>query len=232
MASKYSVKNYITPAYYHIFNRGVEKRKIFLDKQDYHVFLAYLKTYLSPKDTSNLQTIITSTSTSSKEKDQAIKLLRLKNYFPDITLNCFALLPNHFHLLLCQRKNLISNFMNSLCTRYSMYFNRKYKRQGVLFQDVYKAVLTDTDEQLLHLSRYIHLNPYNWLNIPITIWQKSSLPSSLNYYLSSNQSPIWLNTDVILDYFSNKNPQRSYFEFLGESFDESIISHLKLDENN
>ncbi|MBI5451903.1 transposase, partial [Candidatus Gottesmanbacteria bacterium] len=158
MASKNSVKIYSENAFYHVYNRGVEKRDIFLDEQDYSVFLSYLQTYTTPKDEVKFKKIISSNDSSPKEKDKAIKQLRLKNYSGNIELVCYALLPNHFHLLIHQHENVLNRFMNSLGTRYGMYFNRKYKRTGILFQDVYKAVVVYTDEQLLHLSRYIHLN--------------------------------------------------------------------------
>ena len=99
MASKNSTKIYVQNSYYHIYNRGVEKRTIFQDEQDYSVFLSYLKTYLSPKDEKSLQAILDSRESSPKDKDLSLKLLRLKNYSADLELLCYALLPNHFHLL-------------------------------------------------------------------------------------------------------------------------------------
>ncbi|MBI4066873.1 transposase [Candidatus Gottesmanbacteria bacterium] len=228
MASKNSVKIYVPNSYYHLYNRGVEKRKIFLDQQDYSVFLSYLETYLSPKEKQRLHEIILSSQSSLMEKDNAIKLLRLKNYYPDVSLLCYALLPNHFHLLIKQEKPLINSFMNSLGTRYAMYFNRKYKRKGVLFQDVYKAVLVETDEQLLHLSRYIHLNPINAQGISIDRWEEALFPSSLSDYLGKRQTN-WIAKNQILNYFSKTNPKFNYQNFLGLSIDVDQISDIAID---
>ncbi len=230
MAARNSVKIYAEESYYHIYNRGVEKRRIFTDKQDYSVFLSYLKTYLSPKNTNLLQLVIMSPKTTPKEKEDAEQQLHLKNYSEQVELLCYALLPNHFHLLIKQHANVINHFMNSLGTRYGMFFNRKHKRNGVLFEDVYKAVLVETDEQLIHLSRYIHLNPKRWFektrsNVDIL------LPCSLPEYLSIRQTE-WIKTHHILGYFSKTNQYKSYENFLGLPGDDEIFAHLALDYDN
>jgi len=160
MPAKNSRKIFAPNSYYHIYNRGVEKRTIFLEDIDYNVFLSYIQTYILPKDEKTLNYIISDPKAEWKEKNKAIKLLRLNNFFKSLSLISYALMPNHFHFLVKQKEeNIIDRFMNSFCTRYSMYFNKKYKRIGTLFQGVYKAVLVDSDEQLHHLSRYIHRNP-------------------------------------------------------------------------
>jgi len=228
VASKNSTKTYVPNSYYHIYNRGVEKRTIFLDEQDYSVFLSYLKTYLTPKDEKSLRAILSSDESSPKDKDRSLKLLRLKNYSSDLELLCYALLPNHFHLLVKQQDIVIDSFTNSLGTRYAMYFNRKYKRKGVLFQDVYKAVLVESEEQLLHLSRYIHLNPTKALHLPPSRWKESLFPSSVNEYLG-NRNTDWIKKDYILNYFSKSNPQHSYSNFLGMSLDARLIYDTAID---
>ena len=160
MPAKNSIKTYTENGYYHLYNRGVEKRTIFQGEQDYAVFLSYLKTYLMPKNEDDLRQKLADPTISYKEKENIIKLLRLNNFADEITLIAYCLMPNHFHFLVKQNSaNGIDRFMNSLGTRYTMYFNRKYKRVGSLYQDVYKAVMVGSDEQLLHLTRYIHRNP-------------------------------------------------------------------------
>lgn len=230
MASRNSVKQYSNNAFYHIYNRGVEKRTIFQDDQDYSVFLSYLQTYLLPKDEEDLRQILSSASSSATEKDKAIKLLRLNNFSSDIELHCYALLPNHFHLLVRQKRNVLHSFMNSLGTRYSMYFNRKNHRTGVLFQDVYKAVLVETDNQLLHLSRYIHLNPIKWIHLPLHRWKEASFPSSLPDYIANRQTE-WLEKDHILRSFSRKNKELTYKSFLSLNQDETFIHEFTIDSD-
>lgn len=228
MASKNSIKIYAEDSFYHIYNRGVEKRTIFYDQQDYSVFLSYLQTYLSPKDELQLSAIISSEKSSRSEKDKALKQLHLKNYFLDLELICYALLPNHFHLLIRQKSNVMARFMNSIGTRYGMYFNRKYKRTGILFQDIYKAVLVESDEQLLHLSRYINLNPSRFLKLPVKKWSESTSPCSLPEYLSQKKTS-WVKPKYILDYFSKTTPNSSYENFLGMQIDSIEIAKIAID---
>ena len=157
MPAKNAIKQYVENGYYHLYNRGVEKRIIFVDEQDYVTFLSYLKVYLSSKNENELRKLFMDPNTSSKEKERIRKLLRLNNFSEEISLLAYCLMPNHFHILVRQKEtNGITSFIQSLCTRYTMYFNKKYNRVGPLFQSVYKAVLVQTEEQFLHLSRYIH----------------------------------------------------------------------------
>ena len=230
VASRNSVKVYADNSFYHIYNRGVEQRPIFTDEQDYAVFLSYIKTYILPKNALSLQAILLSNDSSAKDKDKALKLLNLKNYSADLELICFALLPNHFHLLIKQRKNVINSFMNSLGTRYAMYFNRKHRRKGVLFQDVYKAVLVENAEQLLHLSRYIHLNPLRALKLKPSQWENSPFPCSLHEYLNKRQTD-WIKKDHVLDFFSKLNTNGSYADFMQLAVDNEFIQPLLIDDN-
>ena len=148
MPSKNRIKTYTENGYYHLYNRGVDKRIIFQDRDDYTRFLYLLKIYLSPLE--NLQA--------------EFPLLRTylinKNLAGQVDLLAYCLMPNHFHLLVHQKnKDGITKLMRQVMTSYSKYFNNRFERIGPLFQDIYKAALVDSDDYLLHLSRYIHLNP-------------------------------------------------------------------------
>jgi len=90
MPAKNIVKTYYEGGYYHVYNRGVEKRSIFLDDQDCHVFLRYIKLYLSPKETIE----------DLSKKETGVKRFTNLNLENEVDLLCFALMPNHFHLLL------------------------------------------------------------------------------------------------------------------------------------
>ena len=218
MAAKNSVKIYAPDSYYHLYNRGVAKNEIFLDSADYSTFLSYLKIYLSPKNEAELTSIRGNPQSGYREKYEAAKLLALKNYYQEIELLAYALMPNHFHFLVKQKEaNSIDNFMNSLGTRYSGFFNRKYHRVGPIFKGVYKAVLVETDAQLLHLSRYIHLNS-----------PKQTSPSSFPEYLGQRHTA-WIKTDQILSYFQQENPQTSYQKFVQDYADIEPIVPLTLD---
>ncbi|MBI3103747.1 transposase [Candidatus Daviesbacteria bacterium] len=216
MPSKNIIKEYVENGYYHIYNRGVEKRDIFLDEQDCVVFLHYLKLYLSPVE-------------ELKQLDlpglRVSKFIRL-NLSAEIDLLAFALMPNHIHLQIKQKTtDGIVKLMKRLATAYVMYFNKKYLRVGSLFQNTYKATLIKTDEYLLHLSRYIHLNPAKITHKKIIFKEFSSYP----YYLGQKQTS-WIKPQEILGYF--RSAQRkdlkdilSYQSFV-EDFKESSTEVL------
>jgi len=201
----------------------VEKRKIFLDDQDFAVFMSYLKEYLSFKDVKGLKSIVTSENATAIQKDKARNLLALNNFFNEIELIAYCLMPNHFHFLLRQaNKDGIDKFIKSLSTRYTMYFNKKHKRVGKLYQGVYKAVLVESESQLLHLSRYIHLNPKK---------SDPSLPTSFPDFLKQKNTP-WIHPEYVLNYFQRDNGQESsYLKFVESYADDEFIEQFKIDEN-
>jgi len=207
------IKTYDENGYYHVYNRGVERRNIFLDDQDYRVFLSYLRSYLSPID--DLEKIAPSR--------------KLKNYFGTVDLLCYCLMPNHYHMLIRQHVlTAITGFIRSISTRYAMYFNKKYRRSGHLFQGIYRAVLIESEAQLLHLSRYIHRNPDPTGFNPVGFMQY--LYSSLPNYLGKMQQP-WIESQEISSLFSKSNVRNSYGSFMLESADLSDISSSLIDFN-
>ena len=138
----------------------------------------------------------------------------------------FCLMPNHFHFLIKQSIfDTIDQFLNSLGTRYSMYFNRKYKRIGPLYQGVYKAVIVSSDEQLLHLSRYIHHQALASQGDALEAKQ----PSSYSDYLGITHTP-WVEAKEILSFFSKSNPKLSYQSFVKQNEDFALINKLALED--
>lgn len=207
MPAKNSIKEYVPESYYHVYNRGVAKQTIFLDEQDYKVFLSYLKFYL----------------TKPKASEEVFPSRKLKNYFELIRLVSYCLMPNHFHLFLWQKEiDMITNFMRSLITKYSMYFNRKYHRVGPVFQGKYKAVLVDSESQFIYLSKYIHRNPLSFTSgSDLEVYPYSSYR---NYLDEIHQT--WLDTTEILGYFSNGKLANSYKTFV-EGTDERDLVNIK-----
>lgn len=223
MPAKNIVKPYVENGYYHIYNRGVEKRDIFLDEQDCKVFLHYIKLYLSPIE--ELQEL----------NQPGVRIQRFipLNLSKELNLLTFALMPNHIHLQIKQyTKDGIIKFMRRLATSYVMYFNKKYKRVGPLFQNIYKAVLIESEPYHLHLSRYIHLNPVG-LDLPIKFTEFSSYPYYLGYKKAS-----WVKPDEILSYFTNarrkdlkdSNSYQSFVEDYAEDV-RDILGPLTLEED-
>lgn len=230
MPAKNSIKQYLENGYYHLYNRGVEKRDIFLDKQDYSVFLSYLKEYLLPKNEKELMDRLSKADTTYQEKDKIIKLLRMNNFSDQIFLLAYCLMPNHYHFLIKQSEhNSIDHFIRSIGTRYSMYFNRKYKRVGPLYQGVYKAVLISNNEQLLHLSRYIHKQGLNLKEFSPQNQEKQS--SSYGEYIGFRKTQ-WINTEEILSNFNKNYRSASYQSFVKETADLDIISKLLMELEN
>lgn len=132
---------------YHIFNRGVEKRSLFLDANDFYRFLNTFFYYLHGG------TIKFSVVTDRVLKQQFAEQ-------PRFTLIAYCFMPNHYHVLFSpQPGSSVANLLRRVQDSYAKYFNTRYERVGGLFQGPFKAVWVKTDEQLLHLVRYIHLNP-------------------------------------------------------------------------
>lgn len=229
MPAKNQVKTFVDHAYYHAYNRGVEKRDIFLDDQDYRVFLSYLRAYLSKPIDIPIHPITEVTGLNPVRERQ------LLSFHNEIVLISYCLMPNHFHLLLWQSESdRMTKFMQALGTSYSMYFNHRYKRVGTLFQGTYKAAYIDRDEYLLHLSRYIHRNPIGLTGFnPVSLIEYPY--SSYAYYLNRKKAQ-WINPKPILEFFTNnktetlaQNRLLNYEGFVEELSDEqSIAEMLKL----
>lgn len=122
--------------------------------------------------------------------------------YPSIHLNTYCLMGNHFHLLVYQHDELaMTRLMKSILVSYTIYFNRKYKRRGALFESTYKAVRIGNDQQLMHITRYIHLNHASY-----ELWQHSSYRD----YVSTNPRG-FIDRQPILDLFTSP---RQYEEFV------------------
>lgn len=143
----------INGEYYHLYNRGVDKRDIFLDVEDYFRFLKSLNEF-------NQVDPIISLYIADQLKDRGIVgvgSLQTKEKLVEII--AYNLIPNHFHLILKQLKDGgISEFMKRIGTGYTGYFNYKNKRTGALFQGRFKAVHIDSNEKLVYLSAYVNGN--------------------------------------------------------------------------
>lgn len=205
-------------SYYHLYNRGVEKRKIFLDKRDFLRFLETLDFYHKTPQPMKL----------SDFRRGVVKLKKVDNQKELVRIFCYSLMPNHFHLLIQQlEKNGITQFTRKLADSYTRYFNTKYKRVGSLFQGRFKAKLVETDEYLLQLSKYIHRNAF-----PLRKWEGKVYPySSYGFYLNNEKHP-FCDTEFISGYFSKTNTKLSYKSFVEEvEFGDPVALHnLSIDD--
>lgn len=204
MPARYTplVENY----FYHVFNRGVNKRPIFKSKYEYRRFLLLLKYYNFveyPIKFSKFMTL------AHDQRSEIWNRLAKEKTNTDILSYC--LMPNHFHLLLKQNnENGISKLLANLQNSYARYFNIKNERIGPLFQGQFKAIRIDSEKQLLHVSRYIHLNPYSSGIVKTTDKLLKYDWSSLPEYLNQAKFP-FCKKDDILNSFRIEN---SYKEFL------------------
>lgn len=137
----------VTGEKYHIYNRGVDKRDVFLDQHDYLRFYQSMAFFNTNEPTINYRL-----AKSSFTKTSENKLVNIEAY---------CLLPNHFHIIVEQTQDGgISEFLKRVSGGYTSYFNEKYKRSGVLFQGRYKKVHIKTDEQYQYLFAYVNENHF------------------------------------------------------------------------
>ena len=228
MPAKNVDKKFVENGIYHAYNRGVEKRKIFLDDQDYRVFLHLLKYYLSPINLKADHPIVTTGN------QNLLRPRPLKNLENEVELIAYCLMPNHFHLLLKQIPiDGMTKLLRRIATTYSLYFNRRYKRVGYLFQGNYKAVLIDNDPALLHISRYIHLNPQELTRL--TRSNLVSYPYSSYPYFLGLKNAGWVKPGSILSLLTDKSLSlgyRSYQDFVEKFADnpKKIIKEVVIDD--
>jgi len=195
MPSKNSIKIYLKDGIYHIYNRGVEKRDIFLDEQDYKVFLSLLKRYLLPLN-------------DDENKVDRVRPCWESEIYKQIRLFCYCLMPNHFHLMAQQLKErAITEFMRRLTNAYVGYFNEKYNRQNVgpLFQGKYRAALITKESHFLYLPYYIHF--HNPEGLYQNEKEEDSIKRVQNYPWSS-----------YLDYLGKRNTKWIYKGGIMEQF--------------
>lgn len=184
--------------FYHIYNRGTDKRNIFSDQEDVDRFFQSMSEF-------NVIEPINSIYENSFAKK---KLKNSKQNLKLVDFVAFSLVENHYHFILKQiSEKGIEKFMHRLNGGYTKYFNNKYKRSGVLFQGKYKAKHIDSDNYLLHLSVYVNLNQ--------KVHQLGSRASKLNLYSSwgeytGENKTMFCQKDIILGQFNDKN---NYIKF-------------------
>ena len=205
-------KHFGPDTFYHVYNRGTAKHKIFLDKNDHALFLRRLREFLYPEEVDRIAL--------TKQR------LYVRTSLPSDSFNlvCYCLMPNHFHFLLRQNTALsISKLIGNLCTSYSKVFNKKYGRVGTLFQDQFKAVPITSNEQLLWVSAYIHRNPL-----------KAGLVSKLEKY-AYNSYPDFVGLrngtlckkDIVMEQCNNSF---AFYQKYIMNFNEEAYEDLMLDD--
>lgn len=195
--------------YYHIYNRGNSKQKIFLDKKDYQYFINCLYCFNTYKKFKFREDII-------KKK---ISIWDFDRGETIVSIGAWVLMPNHFHLYITpshqsdwwlemnKNRNKISEFMRKVLTAYTLYFNKRYNRTGGLFEGKFKSVHIGNDNQAKYLFSYIHLNPIKLIQKD---WKEKGVQ----------------NVEKVLTFLS-KYKWSSYLDFEKIKRDENLILNLE-----
>lgn len=209
---------------YHVFNRGIDHRPTFSDKRELNRAMSSIDYYRFVNTPLRFSKFL---KLSNEDRNKQLDKIKTSTKLVDIL--GFCLMPNHFHLLLRQTyENGISKFLSTFQNSYTKYFNTKNERTGPLFLGQFKAVLVETEEQLIHVSRYIHLNP-------TTSYIVKDFGTLLNYPWSSlreyaNGKELICETKTILDFFKSSE---AYLNFLKDQVNYqrelNKIKHLLLD---
>jgi len=200
--------SFVNEEVYHIYNRGVDKREIFIDKNDYSRFIDEVKEFNTEKSVGSLYEL----SFERKKGSEHSQFGGLASKLVEII--AYNLNPNHFHLILKQKIDRgIEKFMQKIGTGYTGYFNEKVHRNGSLFQGPFKSVHIDNNEYLLYLSAYVNLND------KIHKIEDSLGFSSLKEY-TQEDSEGTCEKSIILEQFGNK--KGNYEEFLKKSLSQMV----------
>ena len=215
--------------WYHIYNRGVDRRNVFLDKKDYERFLLLM--YLCNTENRSVHL-------SDIKKYNFIDIFLDSSMYPKVpivVIGAYCLMPNHIHIAIKPLKDKsISLFMQKIMTGYTMYFNKKYVRNGALFASTFKSKHVPNDIYFKKLISYIHLNPVEifdrkWkggasnleaVEKEITNYRYSSLPDFLN----TERLECKIISNNVFDLFDNelnlrkmiKNANEYYHEYFQE----------------
>lgn len=216
---------FATPEIYHLLNRGVARAPIFTNKRSYKRFIETIDFYRF----ANIPLRLSYFLVLSLDDRQRMRSDLEKQNQKLVEILCYCLMPNHFHIVAKQLMDGgISMFIRKTCDSYTKYFNLKNDRVGPLMQGNFKAIRVETDEQLIHLSRYVHINPY----IGNVVQRKELLVypfSSLPAYLSTEDF-VFLNKDLVIGHFPSA---REYKRFVLNQADykksQLHINHLMLE---
>ena len=217
--------------FYHIYNRGTDKRKIFLLREDYDRFLSllYLANSSEPIRIDNIRHLKSKQGLTLLES-----VLKLQRSEPLVDIGAYCLMPNHFHMIVRERVDGgMSRFMQKLTTAYTMYFNIRHERNGALFQGTFKATHAKDDRYLSYLLSYIHLNPIKLID---PTWKENGIrnqrqaKSYLERYAYSSY-PEYLGKERIHTVIINKEALPAYCGSV-KDFKQSTLDWLRYEEND
>lgn len=220
----YRKTTFIDGGIYHVLNRAISNTSILTQKNDCQRFIDLVKFLkFNPKIKFSRYKRLVLNGTQDIVPHQVWNE-------PVVDILALSLMPNHFHLLIRQlKKNGVQDFMRNLQNSYAKYYNIKSKRVGPLFQSAFKAVDIRTDEQFIHVSRYIHLNPVS--SKLIEVKELENYPwTSFQYYMDSDNDEL-IDTRTILNIFkTNEEYKRFVLDHAGYQKKLQDIKHLVLEQ--
>lgn len=191
---------------YHVFNRSVARQPIFLNNKAYQRALETLYFYSFSKQNLRFSHYNRLPQLQKAEFLQNLKLKAKRR----IQMYAYCLMPNHVHFLIKEiEERGISTFMSNFQESFAKYFNIREDRTGSLFQSMFKAVRIESDEQFLHVSRYIHLNPLTSFVIKDIAELETYSWCSFGEYLREQDQGI-IDKDKVLSYFSSIKHFKSF----------------------
>ncbi len=223
----------------HTLNRGVDKRKIFLDDQDHLRFIHDLFEFNNEDWVNNALYNFNRKATNTINDLASRYMKRPRKLLVDV--HAFCLMPNHYHLLLSPRKeNGIVTFMRKLNMGYAKYFNQKYKRTGALFEGRYKSIPVQEEAHFIHLPYYIHLNP---LDLIMPAWREQRIIdhkkaltflegyrwSSFPDYVGIKNFPSVTNRSMLLHFFGDQKQYKKDISEWLKAIDISELGRLTLE---
>lgn len=232
----YRKRNVVSGGIYHVVNRGVDKRKIFLRKEDYFRFIHDLFEFNDIAPVNNLTYFFHKNPGAIAEPTTQRKPRKLL-----VELLAFCLMPNHYHLLLrTLSPNGLTKFIRKLNMGYAKYVNEKYQRSGALFQGRYKLVAVDIEQHFVYLPFYIHLNP---LDLTMPEWRRRSLRdykkalqflgeyrwSSHLDYAGKKNFPSVTQRDFLVKVFGNPEQYQRHFGNWLRAFNPESIREVALE---
>ena len=212
--------------FYHVFNRSIARLPIFKNKRDYERMMRTINYYRYPNPP--LRFSFFDRLPADKKEDFLKDLKDTK--IPMVEIISYCLMPNHFHFLLRPLTDFgVSHFVRDIQHSYSKYFNTKNDRSGSLFQGMFKAVLIETDEQFIHVSRYIHLNPVSSYLIEINALR--SYPWSSFKDLENFADSTFVNFQPIMEHYKTAGAYRR-FVFDQADYQRALekIKHLTIEQ--
>jgi putative transposase len=201
--------------YYHIYNRGTDKRTIFIDTHDYKRFFAlmYICNNRAPVNIVD----------HFRKGRSFVELFQIEREDQLVDIGAYCLMPNHFHFLIREKtEGGIQKFMTKLSTGYSMYFNKKNERTGALFESRYKVKHADTDEYLKYLFAYIHLNPVKMIDPE---WKENGIADRVK----AKEFLAKYGFSSYLDYMSDRNREEGVI-LNKQAFPEYFVDFKEFDE--